>query len=95
MIPFFCRPRNLKPGDTVVIAGAGQVAQLAVVAAKAAGAGKVILSGVTHDRSVRFPAALALGADLVVDSLTEGCCRGFCAGTAPAEPRTPPWPHPG
>ena len=62
---------GLKPGDTVVIAGAGQVAQLAVVAAKAAGAGKVILSGVTHDRSVRFPAALALGADLVVDSLTE------------------------
>ena len=38
-------------------------------AAKAAGAGKVILSGVTHDRSVRFPAALALGADLVVGSL--------------------------
>lgn len=62
---------DLRRGETVVIIGAGQVGQLAVVASKAAGAGKVILAGVTHDRSVRFPAALALGANVVVDSLTE------------------------
>lgn len=62
---------GLKEGDTVVINGAGQVAQLALIAARAAGAGKVILAGVTHDRTMRFPAALALGADAVVDSNTE------------------------
>ncbi|MCI8817487.1 MAG: alcohol dehydrogenase catalytic domain-containing protein [Angelakisella sp.] len=62
---------GLQPGDTVVITGAGQVAQLALIAAKAGGAGRVVMGGVTSDRTLRFPAALALGADAVVDSNTE------------------------
>lgn len=64
-------PSVLFPGDTVLILGAGLTALLALVAAKAGGAKKVIVAGVTQDRPVRFPAATALGADLVVDTLTQ------------------------
>lgn len=64
-------PGLLRPGDTVLILGSGLTALLALVAAKAAGAQKVIIAGVTQDRPVRFPAATALGADLVVDTLTQ------------------------
>ena len=64
-------PRELKEGDTVVIFGAGQAALMALIAAKTGGAGKVIVAGTTQDRPVRFPAATALGADLVVDTLTQ------------------------
>ena len=62
---------DLQPGETVVIIGAGQIAQLAVVAAKAGGAGRVIIAGVTHDKEMRLPTALSLGADVAVDSQTE------------------------
>lgn len=64
-------PSVLCPGDTVLILGAGLTALLALIAAKAGGAKKVIVAGVTQDRPVRFPAATALGADLVVDTLTQ------------------------
>lgn len=64
-------PGLLCQGDTVLILGAGLTALLALVAAKAGGARKVIVAGVTQDRPVRFPAATALGADLVVDTLTQ------------------------
>jgi L-iditol 2-dehydrogenase len=56
---------GLKTGDTVVIIGAGQVALLAVVAVKAAGASRVIVVGVDQDIPKRLPAAKALGADYV------------------------------
>ena len=61
----------LQKGETVVILGAGLSSLLALVAAKSGGAGKVIIAGTTQDRPVRFPAATALGADLVVDTLTQ------------------------
>jgi len=64
-------PGGMERGDTVVILGAGQPALMALIAAKSGGAGKVIIAGTTQDRPVRFPAALALGADLVVDTLTQ------------------------
>lgn len=56
---------QLKPGETVAIIGAGQIAQLGVVAAKAGGAGTVIVSGAANDLPMRLPAAKALGADYV------------------------------
>ncbi len=59
---------NLQPGETVLILGAGQVALLSVVAAKAAGAGLVIVSGTSRDVEKRLPAAKALGADYVFNS---------------------------
>ena len=54
---------GLKKGDTVAIIGAGQVALLALVAAKAKGAAKVIVVGVDQDIPLRLPAAKELGAD--------------------------------
>ena len=61
----------ISPRETVLIIGSGQSALLALIAAKAGGAARVIVAGVTQDRPVRFPAAKALGADLVVDTLTQ------------------------
>ncbi len=59
---------DLTPGESVLIIGAGQVAQLALVAARCGGASRVFLSGVEADASLRLPAAAALGADLVINS---------------------------
>lgn len=54
---------GFKKGDTVTIIGAGQVALLAVVAAKAAGASKIFIVGIEQDIPLRLKAALKLGAD--------------------------------
>ncbi|WP_230102549.1 alcohol dehydrogenase catalytic domain-containing protein [Microbacterium sp. Bi121] len=56
--------------DTVLIQGPGQQGLAQVVAAKQAGASKIIVSGTTRDRE-RLDLALELGADAVVDVLTE------------------------
>jgi threonine dehydrogenase-like Zn-dependent dehydrogenase len=53
-------------GDTVVIQGPGHQGLACLMAARAAGAGTVIVTGTTADR-LRFDAALALGASAVVD----------------------------
>ena len=53
-------------GDVVVIQGPGHQGLACLMAARAAGAGMVIVTGTTADR-LRFDAALALGADAVID----------------------------
>ena len=55
---------DLTPGESVLIIGAGQVAQLALVAARCGGASRIFLSGAETDASLRLPAAAALGAVL-------------------------------
>jgi threonine dehydrogenase-like Zn-dependent dehydrogenase len=54
-------------GDTVAIVGAGPIALLSIVAAKAAGAKKVFVLGTGADETMRFPAAKALGADEILN----------------------------
>lgn len=54
------------PGDTVVIQGPGQQGLAGVVVAKEAGAGKIIVTGMTKDR-VRFELAKTFGADEMID----------------------------
>ena len=56
--------------DTVLIQGPGQQGLAQLVAAKTAGAAQVIVSGTTRDAK-RFELAKELGADAVVDVLTE------------------------
>ena len=57
-------------GDTVVIQGPGHQGLACLIAARAAGAGRVIVTGTTAD-ALRFEAARALGADAVVDVETD------------------------
>jgi threonine dehydrogenase-like Zn-dependent dehydrogenase len=54
---------GLAEHDTVAIIGAGQIAQLAVVAANAAKASLIVVVGAARDVPTHFPAAKALGAD--------------------------------
>jgi threonine dehydrogenase-like Zn-dependent dehydrogenase len=56
--------------DTVLIQGPGQQGLAQLVAAKTAGAAQVIVSGTTRDKA-RFELAMELGADEVIDVLTE------------------------
>jgi len=56
--------------DTVLIQGPGQQGLSQLVAAKQAGASKIIMSGTTRDKA-RFDLAMELGADEVIDVLTE------------------------
>ena len=56
----------LQPGETVVIQGPGHMGLICAAYAKHLGAGKVIVSGRGADR-FRLDAALAIGADHVID----------------------------
>ena len=57
---------NTKPGDTVLILGPGQRGLASVIAARAAGADTIIVTGLTRD-APKLALALTLGADHVID----------------------------
>ncbi len=57
---------GLEPNDTVVVFGPGAIGLLAVMAVKAAGAGKVIVVGTSADASMRLPVAEQIGVDAVI-----------------------------
>ncbi len=59
---------GVRPGDRVLIAGAGPIGALAVLAARAAGAGEVYLS---EPNAVRAERAAPLQADLVLDPTSD------------------------
>ena len=63
------RISNLRIGERVLVLGAGTIGLMAVVAARAGGAGEI---HVTARRPQQKAAALALGADRVLDEADEG-----------------------
>ncbi len=52
--------------DTVVVIGPGPIGLVAVMAAKAAGAGKIIVVGTKADQAMRLPIAEEIGVDAVL-----------------------------
>ena len=52
--------------DTVVVIGPGPIGLVAVMAAKAAGAGKLIVVGTKADQAMRLPIAEEIGVDAIV-----------------------------
>jgi threonine dehydrogenase-like Zn-dependent dehydrogenase len=57
---------DTKPGDTVLILGPGQRGLASVIAARAAGAGTIIVTGLTRDAD-KLALATEFGADHVID----------------------------
>ncbi|MDR1507114.1 MAG: alcohol dehydrogenase catalytic domain-containing protein [Treponema sp.] len=67
---------RVSAGETVAVVGAGPIALLSVVVARAAGAAKVFVLGTDADEAMRFPAAGALGADEIINvTKTDGAAR--------------------
>ncbi len=60
----------ISPGDTVVIEGPGHMGMATIVAARAAGASKIIVTGTTKDQ-FRLDCARKIGADDTIDVETE------------------------
>ncbi len=60
----------ISPGDVVLVQGPGTMGLIATQVAKAMGAAKVIITGVTSD-DWRFDIAKKVGADLEIDVLTD------------------------
>lgn len=57
---------RVEPNDTVVVLGPGPIGLMALMAARAAGAGQVIVVGTAVDEETRLPTAEELGADAVI-----------------------------
>jgi threonine dehydrogenase-like Zn-dependent dehydrogenase len=62
------------PGDTVLILGPGQRGLASVIAARAAGADRIVVTGLGRD-AAKLELARALGADHVIDAETEDVRR--------------------
>ncbi|MFW9921411.1 MAG: zinc-binding dehydrogenase [Candidatus Thorarchaeota archaeon] len=60
----------IAPGDVVLVQGPGTMGLIATQVAKAMGAAKVIVTGITSDQW-RFEIAKSVGADITIDVLTE------------------------
>lgn len=71
---------GLRSGDTVLIQGPGQQGIGCLMAAKSAGAGHVIVSGLSRD-AARLSLASRLGADAVVDVETQDLVEAMRAQT--------------
>jgi L-iditol 2-dehydrogenase len=52
--------------DTVVVIGPGPIGLIALMAAKAAGAGKLMIVGIKKDETIRLPIAREIGVDAVI-----------------------------
>jgi L-iditol 2-dehydrogenase len=70
-VNYVCERVKIMAQDTVVVVGAGPIGILSAFAARENGAGHVIVLGVDADEALRFPVALELGADRVINVLKE------------------------
>ena len=79
---------NLGSGDIVVVMGAGPIGVLHMLLAKARGAASVLVSEPVENRRKQ---ALSLGADRVVDPLSENLKDVVMEISNPNQPRNLPW----
>jgi L-iditol 2-dehydrogenase len=70
-VNYVCERVKVMAQETVIVVGAGPIGILCAFAARENGAGKVITLGVDADEALRFPVALELGADRVINVLKE------------------------
>ena len=61
--------------DVVAVVGAGPIGLLAAVAAKSGGASRVYVLGTDADEAIRFPAALRMGIDGVINTMRENAAE--------------------
>ena len=73
---------GVKTADKIVILGCGPIALIALQILKAVGAGSVTLTGLAVDTAERFPLALKLGADRVINVEQEDAKAIILAQTA-------------
>jgi L-iditol 2-dehydrogenase len=66
-VNYVCERVRVMAQETVVVVGSGPIGILCAFAAKENGAGKVFMLGVDQDEAVRFPVALQLGSDMVIN----------------------------
>jgi L-iditol 2-dehydrogenase len=66
---------GISPEDVVLILGCGPIGLIAAKMAQAAGASKVIITGVDHDEKMRLPKARELGIDYAVNVMKEDLAK--------------------
>jgi len=70
-VNYVCERVKVMAQETVIVVGAGPIGILCAFAARENGAGRIITLGVDADEALRFPVALELGADRVINVLKE------------------------
>jgi threonine dehydrogenase-like Zn-dependent dehydrogenase len=71
---------SLKPGETIVVLGPGQRGLASVIAAREAGAGRIIVTGLGRD-AAKLALAREFGADLAIDVEQEDLRKAIRAAT--------------
>ena len=71
---------RLQPGETIVVLGPGQRGIASVIAAKEAGAGRIIVTGLSRD-AAKLDLAREFGADLAIDVEQEDARKAVRAAT--------------
>ena len=72
--------RCVQPGESLLVLGPGHMGLAAIVAARAQGAGTIMVAGLSRDR-MRLDTALRIGADLAIDLETDDAAACVSAAT--------------
>ncbi len=62
---------KIECGDFIVISGSGPIGIISAIVSKSCGAGTVVMTGINAGEAVRFPAAIQLGVDRIINTEKE------------------------